>query len=77
MIEELIENKSSSNIDNESETVRQIKEISPLNIKDYPKTKLISLIKKEKDFFDYIDINSLKLLDNEVIKSLSEKISMI
>ena len=73
MIEELIENKSSSNIDNESETVRQIKEISPLNIKDYPKTKLISLIKKEKDFFYYIDINSLKLLDNEVIKSLSEK----
>ena len=70
--EELIENKSSSNIDNESETVRQIKEITPSNIKDYPKSQLIDLINKEKEFFYYIDINSLKLLDSEVIKSLSK-----
>lgn len=71
--EELNENKSPFNIDNESETVRIIKEISPSNIKKYQKNQLISLMNKEKDFFYYIDINSLKLFDNEVIESLSEK----
>ena len=77
MMNELIEKEFDNieNDNNENETVKKIKQITPLNIKDYTKEELISLIKKEKNhFFYFININSLKLLDNGIIKSIPKKI---
>ena len=59
---------------NKSKPIYIIKGITPSNIKNYSNKQLISLIQAEKNFFLYIDINSLKLFDNEVIKSISNKI---
>ena len=77
MMNELIEKEFDNikNDNNENETVKKIKQITPLNIKDYTKEELISLIKKEKNhFFYFININSLKLLDNGIIKSIPKNI---
>ena len=77
MMNELIEKEfiNIENDNNENETSKKIKQITPLNIKDYTKEELISLIKKEKNhFFYFININSLKLLDNGIIKSIPKKI---
>ena len=77
MMNELIEKEfiNIENDNNENETSKKIKQITPLNIKDYTKEELISLIKKEKkDFFYYINIDSLKLFDNGIIKSIPKKI---
>ena len=77
MMNELIEKEfiNIENDNNENETSKKIKQITPLNIKDYTKEELISLIKKEKNhFFYFININSLKLLDNGIIKSIPKEI---
>jgi len=58
-MEELIKKNSSGNIDNDNDSIKIIKKISPSNIQDYSKEYLISLINKEKTFFDNIDINAL------------------
>ena len=59
---------------NKSKLIHIIKGITPSNIKNYSNKQLISLTQTEKNFFSYIDINALKLFDNEVIKSISNKI---
>ena len=74
MMEELIKKNGSGNIDNENDSIKIIKKISPSNIKDYSKEYLISLINKEKTFFDNIDINALKLFDKKIFNSISEDI---
>ena len=75
-----LEVKNSCNIDNEinkNKSLEIIKGITPSNLNNYSNKQLISLIHSEKDFFTYIDINSLKLFDNEVIESISNKIISI
>ena len=73
-MEELIKKNSSGNIDNDNDSIKIIKKISPSNIQDYSKEYLISLINKEKTFFDNIDINALKLFDKKIFNSISEDI---
>ena len=77
MMNELIEKEfiNIENDNNENETSKKIKQITPLNIKDYTKEELISLINKEKNhFFYFINIDSLKLVDNGIIKSIPKNI---
>ena len=71
-MEELIEKKNSSSIDNENNVINIIKQISPLNIKDYSNEYLFSLIKSEKTFFDHISPDALKLFDKKLIQKLSK-----
>ena len=73
-MESLFENKNEIINNKENDIERVIKEISSTNLSDYPKEKLKSLIRKEPKFFDYIDINALKLFDFDVISSLSQEI---
>ena len=47
-----------------------IKKNISLNIKNYSEKDLISLINKERTF-DNIDINDLKLLNNNIFKRMS------
>ena len=42
------------------------------NIKNLSEKDLISLINEEKTFFDKIDINELKLLNNNIFSQISE-----
>ena len=43
------------------------------NIKNYSEKDLISLINKEKTFFDNVDINELKILNNNIFSQISGK----
>ena len=72
-MESLFENKNEIINNKENDIEKIIKEISSTNLSDYPKEKLKSLIRKEPKFFDYIDINALKLFDFDVISSLSQE----
>ena len=49
-----------------------IKKNISLNIKNYSEKDLISLINKERTF-DNIDINDLKLLNNNIFKRMSNE----
>ena len=77
MMNELFEKENFANIDNDnndSEYVKKIKKLTPSNIKNYSKKELISLMKEENQFFSYINIDTLKLFNNEVIKDIPKKI---
>ena len=77
MMFEILEKENFANIDNDnndSEYVKKIKKLTPSNIKNYSKEELISLMKKENQFFSYINIDTLKLFNNEVIKDIPKKI---
>ena len=77
MMFEILEKENFANIDNDnndSEYVKKIKKLTPSNIKNYSKKELISLMKEENQFFSYINIDTLKLFNNEVIKDIPKKI---
>jgi hypothetical protein len=64
--------ESSSN-ENEK-IINKIKELTPSEIKNYDKEELKSFINKNyKFFFDYININALKSINNDVFNYLSEE----